>query len=333
MYKLVLPVLLIFTTAAICPAEANFAERDDVRVFINEMVNKHGFTMSELSSVLARVELSESVLKAISRPAEKLPWYKYRPIFLQPDRIRKGIEFWRENTTVLNQAQKIYGIPVEIIVAIIGVETRYGKNAGNYKVINSLATLAFEYPDRAAFFKSELEQFLLLAREQGFDPVTITGSYAGAMGIPQFIASSYRNYAVDFDNDGVIDIWTNIADTIGSIANYFSKHGWSRGQQIAVPAVVKGDLYTRILTNDLKPRTPAADLAAYGISHNSGLVPGSYVKLLNLETDKGYEYWLGFENFYVITRYNNSMLYAMAVYQLAREVRSGYYGGTHREGG
>lgn len=333
MYKLVLPVLLVITSASICRAEDNFAERDDVRIFINEMVRKHGFTLSGLKSVFSHVELSDGVLTAISRPAEKLPWYKYRLIFLQPDRIRKGVEFWRDNKTILNQAQESHGVPVEIIVAIIGVETRYGKHAGNYKVINSLATLAFEYPQRAGFFRSELEQFLLLAREQGLDPARITGSYAGAMGIPQFIASSYRNYAVDFDDDGVIDIWTNTADAIGSVANYFSRHGWMRGQKIATPAIVKGDLYTRILTNDMKPNTPAADLAAYGISHDSGSSPGSYVKLLNLETDKGYEYWLGFDNFYVITRYNNSMLYAMAVYQLAREIRTGYYGDSSRGGG
>ena len=162
---------------------------------------------------------------------------------------------------------------------------------------------------------------------------SITGSYAGAMGIPQFIASSYRNYAVDFNKDGVIDIWTNNADAIGSIANYFSKNGWTRDQTIAIPAVVKGDLYTRIITDDLKPNTPVKDLAEYGISFHSGILPDSYVKLLNLETVNGYEYWLGFNNFYVITRYNRSMLYAMAVYQLALELRSGFYAGKNRKGG
>ena len=321
------------TTIQGCRAEDDFTQRADVRAFMDEMVKKYGFTMSGLKSVFSHVELSESVLKAISRPAEKLPWYKYRRIFLQPDRVRKGIEFWRENAKVLDQAHGIYGVPDEIIVAIIGVETHYGKRAGKYKVINSLATLAFAYPERADFFRGELEQFLLMTREQGYDPTSITGSYAGAMGIPQFIASSYRNYAVDFNKDGVIDIWTNNADAIGSIANYFSKNGWTRDQTIAIPAVVKGDLYTRIITDDLKPNTPVKDLAEYGISFHSGILPDSYVKLLNLETVNGYEYWLGFNNFYVITRYNRSMLYAMAVYQLALELRSGYYAGKTRNGG
>jgi len=333
MFKFVLTVLLMVAVVPVSVAEDNFAQRADVRVFINDMVKKHGFTTSELSAVFSRVKLSESVLNAISRPAEKLPWYKYRKIFLQPDRIQKGIQFWHENTGILDNAQASYGVPVEIIVAIIGVETRYGKQAGNYKVINSLATLAFAYPERGDFFRSELEQFLLMSREQGFDPVDITGSYAGAMGIPQFIASSYRNYAIDFDKDGVIDIWTNNADAIGSIANYFRKNGWMRDQKIAVPAVVKGDRYARILTDDLKPNTPAAELKAYGISCKTGIPPGSYIKLLNLETVNGYEFWLGFDNFYVITRYNRSMLYAMAVYQLARELHSGYYSGSVRKGG
>ena len=318
------------TTNQGCRAEVNFAQRADVRAFMDEMVRKHGFTMSGLRSVFSHVKLSESVLKAISRPAEKLPWYKYRRIFLQPDRVKKGIEFWRENRKVLDRAQGIYGVPQEIIVAIIGVETHYGKRAGKYKVINSLATLAFAYPERADFFRGELEQFLLMMREQGYDPSSITGSYAGAMGIPQFIASSYRNYAVDFNKDGVIDIWTNNAD---AIANYFNKNGWTRDQAIATPAVVKGDLYTRILTDDLKPNTPVKDLAAYGISYHSEVPPDTYVKLLNLETVNGYEYWLGFDNFYVITRYNRSMLYAMAVYQLALELRSGFYTGKNRKGG
>ena len=251
---------------------------------------------------------------------------------MQPERIRKGVEFWNENKTTLDRAEKVYGVPVEIIIAIIGVETRYGRNAGNYKVINSLATLAFEYPDRSEFFKKELEQFLLLAREQGFDPTGITGSYAGAMGIPQFIASSYRNYAVDFDNDGIINIWTDPVDAIGSVANYFKMHGWMHGQDIAMPAMVKGESFMRVLNEDLKPDIPAADLAAYGISHEPGIAPGAVVKLLSFETDNGYEYWLGFKNFYVITRYNHSPLYAMAVFQLAKEIRSEYYRKVSLEG-
>lgn len=333
MYKLIYSLLLIITVVPVGHAKENLLDREDIKSFLNEMVNKHGFSREELTSVFSHIEFSASVLKAISRPAEKLPWYKYRPIFLQRERIRKGVEFWHENKNILERAEGIYGVPEEIIVAIIGVETRYGKNAGNYKVINALATLAFEYPDRSDFFKKELEQFLLLAREQGFDPGKVTGSYAGAMGIPQFIASSYRNYAVDFDNDGVIDIWTDPADAIGSIANYFKIHGWMRGQEITVPTTVKGNSYMQVLNDDLKPDIHAEDLASYGISYKSGLATNNFVKLLSFETGNGHEYWLGFENFYVITRYNHSSLYAMAVFQLAKEIRSGYNRGNSLDGG
>ena len=332
MFRYVLMLILMTVLVQAGRAEGDFTQRGDVRAFMDEMVRKHGFTMSGLSSVFSQVKLSDSVLKAISRPAEKLPWYKYRRIFLQPDRIRKGIEFWHENSTVLEQARAVYGVPEEIIVAIIGVETRYGRHAGNYRVIDALSTLAFAFPDRAAFFKSELEQFLLLTREQRFDPASITGSYAGAMGIPQFIASSYRHYAVDFNHDGVVDIWDSYADAIGSVANYFSKNGWTPEQRIVMRASVTGNNYTRILSDDLKPATPAKDLKSYGVSYTSGIAPDTYVKLLNLETPGGYEYWLGFDNFYVITRYNRSVLYAMAVYQLAREISSGYHGGAAQGG-
>lgn len=332
MYKLIHFLLLIITVVPISHAGENLLDRGDVKRFLNEMVEKHGFSKAELISVFSRVELSEGVLKAISRPAEKLPWYKYRLIFLQSDRIHQGVEFWHKNKAALDRAKEIYGVPEEIIVAVIGVETRYGRNAGNYKVINSLATLAFEYPDRSEFFRKELEQFLLLAREQELDPGGITGSYAGAMGIPQFIASSYRNFAVDFDKDGIIDIWTDPADAIGSIANYFKMHGWMRGQEIAVPTAVNGNLFTRVLTEDLKPDVPVADLSAYGISSDSGLAPDTFVKLLNYETNDGNEYWLGCKNFYVITRYNHSSLYAMAVFQLAQEIRTGYYRKISLEG-
>ena len=333
MLRLFFSLLLIIVQVPVCHAKENLLDREDVKSFLNEMADKHGFSRKELISVFSRVELSESVLKAISRPAEKLPWYRYRPIFLQPERIRKGVEFWHENKTVLERAEGIYGVPVEIIVAIIGVETRYGKTAGSYKVINSLATLAFEYPDRSVFFKKELEQFLLLAREQGFDPLKVMGSYAGAMGIPQFIASSYRNYAVDFDNDGVINIWSDPDDAIGSVANYFKLHGWTHGGDIAVPAEVKGNLFMQMLNEDLKPDVPAADLRNYGISHETRLPPDALVKLLSFETKNGHEYWLGFKNFYVITRYNHSPLYAMAVYQLAQEIRTRYNLRVSQEGG
>ena len=201
-----------------CIASANISNNKEIQQFINEMVSKHGFDKAELVDVIARARVSDTVLEAISRPAEALPWYKYRPIFLQQDRIRQGVKFMQKHKTVLDKAEKAYGVPREIITAIIGVETRYGRNTGRYKVIDSLVTLAFYYPKRSRFFRGELEQFLLLSREQDLDPHEVTGSYAGAMGISQFISSSYRNFAVDFDIDGKTDIWNNPTDAIGSVA-------------------------------------------------------------------------------------------------------------------
>ncbi len=316
-------VLFLFVVSGI-DAQASIIERDDVKAFINSMVVEHGFELDALNAVFKRIKLSESIVKAISRPAEALPWYKYRPIFLKTNRVNLGVEFWEKHKIDLAKAENQYGVPAEIIVAIIGVETRYGKNVGKYKVINSLTTLAFNYPARAEFFKNELQQYLLLVREQGIDPHAIKGSYAGAMGIPQFISSSYRHYAVDFDNDGLIDIWKNPADAIGSVANYFKVHGWKAGRMIAEPAHIKGRMYIQLLSNELKPELPVVDLAGFGITAENDLPAGEKVKLLELENANGSEYWLGFENFYVITRYNHSLLYAMAVYQLAMEIRLKY---------
>lgn len=316
-------VILLFVVSGI-NTHASIIERDDVKAFINSMVVEHGFELDGLNAVFKRIKLSETIVKAISRPAEALPWYKYRPIFLKSKRINLGVEFWKEHKTELAKAESQYGVPAEIIVSIIGVETRYGRNVGKYKVINSLATLAFNYPKRAEFFKNELQQYLLLVREQGVDPHAVKGSYAGAMGIPQFISSSYRRYAVDFDNDGLIDIWKNPIDAIGSVANYFKVHGWKADRLIAKPAHIKGMKYVQLLTNELKPEIPIDELVGFGITVENDFPAGEKVKLLELENENGGEYWLGFENFYVITRYNHSLLYAMAVYQLAMEIRLKY---------
>lgn len=308
-----------------CVASANIAENEDMQNFINGMVSKHGFNEAELVDVISRAKVSEVVLAAISRPAEILPWYKYRPIFLQSDRIRLGAEFMKEHQSALAKAEKAYGVPREIITAIIGVETRYGRNTGKYKVIDSLVTLAFHYPKRAGFFRGELEQFLLLTREQNLDPHKITGSYAGAMGISQFISSSYRNYAVDFDIDGKTDIWNNTADAIGSIANYFKMHGWKPGEEVAFRARQEGDRYLRMVNGDQSPDIRAGDLAGYGVYPAVSLDPDTLVKVMRFETEGGGdEIWLGLQNFYVITRYNHSPLYAMAVFQLSREILNQY---------
>ena len=266
------------------------------------MSKKHGFKTIELEEIFRKVEFSNSVIAAISRPAETLPWYKYRPIFLGPARIQLGVEFWRQHRDTLQRAQLQFGVPAEVLVAIIGVETRYGKDKGKYAVINSLSTLAFDYPKRSSFFRGELEQYLLLTKEQGMDPMTLTGSYAGAMGMD---------------------------DAIGSIGNYFKQHGWQSGDKVAIPAVVKGEKYKQLATDDLKPVSTADELRRYDIKASAALTPHTRARLLVLENQNSNEYWLGFENFYVITRYNNSALYAMAVYQLAGEIKSIYMNGMN----
>lgn len=319
MLKPVLLVLCGLLPAA--AANATVTERSDVQEFVRSMVERHGFDESELRSTLADVRILDDVLKAISRPAEALPWHEYRKIFLQEDRVNLGVEFWRQNAAALERAREAYGVPPEFIVAIIGVETRYGKQTGKYRVLDSLVTLGFDYPKRAEFFRSELEQFLLMTREQGLDPRQVRGSYAGAMGIPQFISSSFRRYAVDFDVDGATDIWDNPVDAIGSVGNYFHSHGWLKGGLVVLPAQVGEEAAAALRTDDLEPRIEAEALAAHGVDPAIPVPPGEKVKLLELEAEFGKEYWLAFWNFYVITRYNRSVHYAMAVYLLAELIK------------
>lgn len=303
-------------------ASANYLEHDDVKQFVLEMVEKHEFSRTELEALFAEAEKKQSILDAIARPAEKrLEWREYRKIFLTHDRIKRGKAFIAEHKEVLERAEKTYGVPKAIIAAIIGVETRYGKNKGGYRVIDSLSTLAFDYPPRSQFFKSELEQMLLLAREQKFNPLELTGSYAGAMGYGQFIPSSYRNFAVDFDGDGVADILNNPVDAIGSVANYFKKHRWLEGEPVTGKARVKGSAYENALYSNLKPKYSLEEMADWGIQSENQYDPKAKAKLIKLEGEKGTEFWVGLHNFYVITRYNHSHLYAMAVYQLSEELK------------
>lgn len=305
--------------------------RPDLRGFIDEMVKQHAFDRAELSQLLSQAETKSSILDAISSPAEKRKaWRDYRSIFVNPSRIDGGVEFWNTHASVLARAESVYGVPAEIIVAIIGVETRYGKNTGSYRVLDALVTLAFDYPARSPFFRSELEHYLLLTREEHIDATAPKGSYAGAMGLPQFMPSSFRRYAVDFDKNGRRDLWGDIDDVIGSVANYLSIHGWQPGARIASRARVQGDKYTLLLDAGLKPELNLDELPYYGItiedagsSPASAPVPGIVRgTLLELEGENGVEYWVGMQNFYAITRYNISALYAMAVYQLSQEIRA-----------
>ena len=301
------------------------ADRPDVQAFIREMVARHGFNAAQLRATFARAHAQPSIIAAMSKPAEAKPWYAYRAIFVNPKRIQGGVEFWRANAAALTEAERIYGVPPEIVVAIIGVETQYGGNMGKYRVLEALATLAFDYPRRAAYFRKELENFLLLARAEGIDPLAPRGSYAGAMGYGQFMPGSFQSFAVDFDGDGHRDLWRNPRDAIGSIANYFKKNGWRGGEPVATPARVEGSRYPALVSRQLgQPKDSVASLRAQGVVPLEPVSGAQSAMLLEFEDRDGPEYWLGFDNFYVITRYNRSQLYAMAAYQLSQAIGGQY---------
>ncbi len=301
------------------------ASRPDVQAFIREMAAQHGFNAAQLRATFSRAYAQPSIIAAMSRPAEAKPWYAYRTIFINPKRVQGGVEFWRANTAALARAEQVYGVPPEYVVAIIGVETQYGGNMGKYRVLEALATLAFDYPRRAAYFRKELENYLLLTRAEGIDPLAPRGSYAGAMGFGQFMPSSFRSYAVDFDGDGHRDLWRNPRDAIGSVAHYFNKNGWRAGQPVASPASVSGGRYPALVSRQLSPpQYSVASLRSQGVTPQEPVGDAQTAMLLELQGREGPEYWLGFDNFFVITRYNRSQLYAMAVYQLGREIRERY---------
>ena len=321
-----LKIMLAFSclwTALSCAAD-NYGSHPAARVVVEELVQEEGFDREELLLVFSRAQRQDSILKAIARPAEKTkPWYEYREIFLNEKRVTQGVEFFGEHRAALARAEREFGVPAEIIVAIIGVETSYGRVAGSYRVLDALSTLAFDYPERSPFFTSELKHYLILARDQGLDPTELKGSYAGAMGYGQFMPSSYRDYAVDFDSDGVIDIWDNPVDAIGSVANYFKRHDWRQGERVVVAAdagsAVPRDIFVQSRA-DLKPEHTVAQFAAEGVVARVKLDPGMLATAMKFELEDGYEYWLGLHNFYVITRYNHSAMYAMSVYQLSQRL-------------
>lgn len=300
----------------------SFAHDPEVAAFILEMQERHGFESEFLQYRFSRLQPNETVLKAIRPPAVpelQRSWERYRARFLNERRVAAGIRFWNENATTLKRASAIYGVPEEVIVAIIGVETEYGRNTGKFGVMQALATLAFRYPPRAPFFRSELENYLLLARENGFDPLVLKGSYAGAMGIPQFMPSSQRRYAVDFDGDGKVDLTRSVEDAIGSVASFLAQHGWEAGSPVAVPATVEGDA-APLVALGIRPEKPLGELAAAGLrAEGDATRPAAVIDLVS--PGQTTEYWAGFQNFYVITRYNRSSFYAMSVFQLAEEIR------------
>ncbi len=298
-------------------------DQPEVRSFIDAMVEKHDFDREQLRDTLGSAEVKQSILDAIARPAEKTKsWAEYREIFLTPERIEAGAEFWAENEDALRQVSESTGVPMEMLVGIIGVETYFGRITGSFRVLDALSTLAFSYPPRAKFFRRELEEYLLLVREEGMDPVDATGSYAGAMGRPQFMPSSFRAYAVDATGDGKRDIWNDWTDVAGSIANYFLEHGWKSGEEVTAQASLGGNWQGAVPEpkNTLKPSETVASLSRKGVLFVTNLPGDSRSELLTYEGADGIEHWVGFHNFFVITRYNRNVMYALAVHQLGQEI-------------
>lgn len=295
--------------------------RDDVSQFIDKMVSEHDYDRDLLLRVMNEAESKQKILDAISRPAERtLTWADYRKIFMTDKRVREGVEFWREHEATLQRISNDTGVSIEILVGIIGVETSYGRITGNYRVLDALSTLAFDYPPRSRFFRRELEQFLLLVREEQMDATAATGSYAGAMGAPQFMPSSFRAYAVDASDDGRRDIWNNWEDVIGSVANYFVRHGWQKGNAVTARATLASHWNGKTPSNALKAEDTVASLSKDGVVFATDLDGDAASALLKLEGADGDEYWVGFHNFFVITRYNHSVMYALAVHQLGQEI-------------
>lgn len=314
----------LWSAALSAPAQADYSQHPEAKAFIDDMVKRQGFNRAELVSWLSKAEKKQAILDAISKPAEQAkPWRDYRPIFLTQLRIDNGVKFWKENQATLERAEKTYGVPAEIMVAIIGVETGYGKFTGGYFVLDALSTLAFDYPPRAPFFRQELENYFLLVREQHHNPTEFKGSYAGAMGYGQFMPSSYRKWAVDFDNDGFTDIWKNPVDAIGSVGNYFKEHGWKTGQPVVVAAHTDDPSTIEQLNVVMVPEVSIDKWRQRGINPTSWLPPTTAAIAIQFDGANGLEFWLGLQNFYAITRYNRSPMYAMAVYQLSQEIKLG----------
>ena len=317
-YKTVVVFALLFASHA---GKAIDVTRPDVNEFIDEMVAEHEYDRDVLIAALREARSRQTILDAISRPAERtLNWAEYRKIFLTGERIDAGVRFWQEHRDTLQAISTNTGVPCEILVGIIGVETYFGRITGNYRVLDALSTLAFDYPPRSKFFRRELAEYLLLVREEGLEADVPTGSYAGAMGAPQFMPSSFRAYAVDASTDGRRDIWGNWEDVIGSVANYFIAHKWRPDEEVIARAELASDWTGRTPKNSLKAEETVASLSKSGVMFATDLQNDARASLLKLEGAQGPEFWVGFHNFFVITRYNRSVMYALAVHQLGEEI-------------
>ncbi len=304
------------------------AEHPGTDEFVKKAVSDFGLQETDVRNLLAGAEYKQSIVDAISRPAEGKPWYEYKKIFLTDTRVRQGIEFWNEHAELISAVSEKYGVDEEIIVAIIGVETSYGRITGGYRTVDALVTLGFYYPqnlssDRSGFFSSELLQYIQLAKEENLPASEITGSYAGAMGMGQFMPSSYREYAVDFDGDGRRDLWRSTPDVVGSVANYLHRHGWQPGKPVTRRARASENAAFDMIKRDLKPTLTVAEWADKGFTSSSELLPNLPAAVLKLVEKDRNSYWLTFKNFWVITRYNRSPRYAMAVYDLSQMIKKG----------
>lgn len=326
--KHLVTALLALTACGSAPAqsEVSYATRPEVRAFVRDMVERHSFVERELMLLFSRAQRQEAILRSIqAQPERSRSWEEYRANFLTEARIRAGLEFWQTHRPALKRATSEFGVPEEVIVAILGVETFYGRRTGQWKVVDALTTLAFDYPPRSGFFRTELESFLLLARQADMDVLSVQGSYAGAIGIPQFMPRSYLNYAIDFDGDGSVDLRANPVDSIGSVANFLKRHGWRAGEPIQVRANVSNSEPGPFADGSVRPRYTLTELAQAGIGVRGVTPPGhddAPAALVELITPRQpSEYRLGFHNFYVLTRYNRSILYASAVLDLANALR------------
>jgi len=316
------------TTGLACAEDASplsYGEREDVTRFIDELVARHAFDAGELRQVFARARRENAVLAAMqAQPRQADSWETYRALFVSERHVRMGLDFWKEHRRSLARARAIYGVPEEIIVAIIGVETFYGRNTGRWRVIDALTTLAFDYPPRAPFFRGELENYLLFARDAELDVFSVHGSYAGAIGIPQFMPTSYLRFAVDFDGDGAIDLRANATDAVGSVANFLSRHGWRPGEAVQRRARIVGEGYEALIVDYPVPKHTLEELASAGVRPRGPALPtDTRAALLRLQTpDRPADYRIALQNLYVLTRYNRSVFYALSVADLAEQLRS-----------
>lgn len=316
----VLGVALATTVAAHAQTKDWVELKPEVEELVLRMVREHQFDAGELRDMFAQFKPNKTIIKAFNTPATSKPWHYFQKLYVTSSRINGGVAFWKKHAQLLERARAKYGVPEEVVTSIIGIESFYGKRTGRFQVAEALYTLGFEVPRRSQFFQGQFEHFLLLTRENGFDPLEVKGSFAGAMGIPQFIPSSYRDYAVDFDEDGRTDLWNSVADAVGSVANYLSRFGWNDGEQVVVRAKLSDRDTDRLESLGVKPALTMKQFRTRGVEPIGEVSDDTEGGFFILEDKKGVQHWISLNNFYVITRYNRSKNYAMAVHQLSQEI-------------